>query len=117
MSEFGIKGQRSKNTFGKKRSTITKEEQAYLDYVQTIQRPCIRCHKINPQDGIEWHHIKQYSSDKKDHSRLIPLCGNECHKNGKESVHGNKKGFFLKFPWEYQVKLADRYFNEYLRNK
>jgi len=100
------------STFGKKKSClkkrsaknkISKEEKEYLDWLQNQSFSCFVCGK---QNGIEWHHVKKFSSDKKNHFRLIPLCGGEHHRLGKLSPHGNAKLWRETYSYEEQMEFA-----------
>ena len=95
----------------KNKKNITKEDKEYLSYLQTLENNCFACGQRNK---IEWHHVKQYSTDKKNHNRLIPLCGEECHRNGQTlSAHGTPKKFRESFPIEKQESYADRIYTKY----
>jgi len=84
----------------------------YLTWLHYQQYPCFVCGK---QNGIEWHHVKRDSTDKKDHKRLIPLCGNEHHRNGKLSPHGNPSLWRETFSMDLQNGYADSIYQDYLR--
>jgi len=114
-------------TFGKKKYSIKKrsvknaltiEEKKYLEYLNSIRNEvkCFACGENNPNDSIEWHHVKNRSSDKKNHLRLIPLCGREHHRNGDISPHGNAKKWREIFDYSTQLIYAAgihlRYINE-----
>jgi len=90
---------------------LTLDDREYLRWLQTSSYDCFACGKSN---GIEWHHVKEFSSDKKDHKRLIPLCGVECHRLGTElSAHGTPKKFRGKFSMELQNGFADKIYENY----
>ncbi len=100
------------STFGKKKSClkkrnaknqISKDEKDYLDWLQNQSYGCFVC---GQQNGIEWHHVKKFSSDKKNHFRLIPLCGVEHHRLGKLSPHGNAKLWRETYTYEEQLQFA-----------
>lgn len=87
-------------------------EAVYFDY------PCFVCGKINPNDGIEWHHVKEGSGDEKNHKRQIPLCGNEHHRTGAEiSPHGTPKKWRETYSVEVQNKFAGNVWNDFKRYK
>ena len=112
------------STFGKKKSCLkkkskksllTKEEQDYLTWLQGRENSvCFVCGKRNFNDDLEWHHVKNSSSDKKNHFRLIPLCGHLHHRNGDLSPHGNAKRWREIFSLEVQMKYATDIYEEYL---
>ena len=94
----------------------TPEERDYLQWLQLLDVPCFCCGEYG--NGTEWHHTKEYSSDKKNHTSLIPLCGDKCHRNGTElSAHGTPKKFREAFPIELQREAASKFYNKYLKEK
>lgn len=108
------------STFGKSKSFIKKKstknlatthEKDYLHWLHTQEVPCFACNKMG--NSIEWHHVKEHSSDKKDHTSLIPLCGEECHRLGSYSVHGNPRWFRDTFPIESQREVAKIFYEEF----
>lgn len=114
------------STFGKKKSCLkkkskksllTKEEQDYLTWLQSRENSvCFVCGKRNFNDDIEWHHVKKSSSDKKNHFRLIPLCGHLHHRNGDLSPHGNAKRWRETFSLEVQLTYAVEIHLEYINS-
>ena len=115
------------STFGKKKSSLKKkskksllikEEQDYLTWLQGRENSvCFVCGKRNFNDDLEWHHVKNSSSDKKNHFRLIPLCGHLHHRNGDLSPHGNAKRWRETFSLQVQLIYAAEIHLEYLDNK
>ena len=90
---------------------ITKEDKEYLEWLQTLDVPCFCC---GGQNSIEWHHVKRDSSDSKNHTLLIPLCGAKCHRLGTElSAHGTPKKFREVFPIEVQKEAAKKFYAMY----
>jgi len=58
--------------------------------------------------------LKLNSSDKKNHKRLIPLCGVEHHRLGQTlSAHGTPKKWRETFSMEMQNEFADKIYKEY----
>lgn len=116
---------KKESTFGKKKSVLrkksqnlSKEEKDFLDWLQKREHTvCFVCGKRNPMDDIEWHHVKRSSSDKKNHLRLIPLCGSKHHRNGELSPHGGARRFRETFSYESQLAYAAGIHLEYLNNK
>lgn len=88
----------------------------YLKYLhEELQPPCFVCGK---REGIELHHVKQYSSDPKNDSLVIPLCGETCHRNGAElSAHGTPKLFRAVYPIEDQIEFARGLYCDFLFTK
>lgn len=96
----------------KNKSRISNEDKKYLEWLQHQVYECFVCGEFN---GIEWHHVKENSSDRKNHKRLIPLCGEKCHRNGSElSAHGTPKKFREKFSMRVQNGYADEIYKDYL---
>ncbi len=60
--------------------------------IQTDCDRCFLCGKNGLYDHLEKHHIfGAYNRKKSEEDGLfVYLCGNECHRNGKMSVHRNK---------------------------
>lgn len=103
----------NRNRKGSKSNT-TSEELDYLHWLQLQNYPCFVCGCHN---GIEWHHVKLYSSDKKNHKRLIPLCGEEHHRLGKLSPHGSPKLWRETFSLDVQNVAAEKIYDDYVREK
>lgn len=92
-------------------SSLTVEERDFLDYLPTTDYVCFVCGQRN---GIEWHHVKEFSTDKKNHFRLIPLCGVEHHRLGTVlSAHGTPKKWRETFSMELQNSFADKIYEKY----
>jgi hypothetical protein len=49
----------------------------------------------------------------RDDSKVIMLCGIECHRLGKLSAHGNTKGFNEALPKAEQFAIAKELFDEW----
>ena len=88
------------------------KEPDFLRWLHEVkQPPCFICGGYNK---IELHHIKRYSSDKRDDRHVIPLCGESCHRNGTElSAHSTPKKFRDKYPMSEQLKYAKELYEEY----
>ena len=116
--KFGQRG--SRGSFGTKKYSIKKksvkslasvEDREYLEYLKGQDLRCFKCGK---RDGVELHHIKEYSMQKKNHKEVIPLCGVECHRLGVElSAHGTAKKFREVFALEVQLKFARELYRNY----
>jgi len=89
----------------------TAKDKLYLQWLQERDTTCFVCGK---QNGIEWHHVKRDSTDKKNHKRLIPLCGVEHHRLGDLSPHGNPKKWRETFSMDFQNEYADEIYEEFL---
>jgi hypothetical protein len=98
----------------KNKKSISNEDKEYLEWLQTQSYCCFVCGERN---GIEWHHVKLNSSDKKNHKRLIPLCGVEHHRLGNISPHGNPKRWREHFSMRLQENYADNIYETYLNIK
>ena len=102
---------KNKNRKGDKK--VTDEDKKYLSYLQTTDYSCMVCGQSN---GIEWHHVKRDSTDKKDNTRLVPLCGIEHHRLGSTlSAHGTPKKFREKFSMKFQFRYAKEIYDEFKR--
>lgn len=104
------------------KNTVTKEEQEFMDWLhsdaQYFDYPCFVCGKFNPNDTIKWHHVKEFSSDKKNHKRQIPLCDNEHHRLGTElSPHGTPKKWRATYSMKVQNEYADSIWNDFITSK
>jgi len=95
----------------KNKKTITKDDKAYLQWLQTQSYSCFVC---GAYQSIEYHHIKEHSIDKKNHKRLIPLCVMHHRLNNELSAHGTPKKFKKIYPMEVQEKYADSIYRRYL---
>jgi len=113
-SEEKIVSERIKPKFsGKTPSLLTGADRKYLRYLQSLDVVCFVC---GEQNGIEWHHVKRDSTDKKDHTRLIPLCGVEHHRLGAElSAHRTPVKFRETYPVEVQMEYAAKIYENYLK--
>lgn len=110
-------GKTSKGSFGKKKTKwnnkgtkrkTTDKELEYLNWCKEQDLKCIVCNSNNTQ----LHHIKRNSSDKKDHTKIIPLCL-EHHIGNKISPHGAKENFFKRYPWEWQKRYSETLYKKY----
>ena len=86
------------------------KEPKYLEWLHN-QNPC--CFVCGQYNKIELHHVKEHSSDKKDDRVVIPLCGEEHHRNGKLSPHGGTKLWRETFSIEDQRIYAEELYKEY----
>ena len=115
-------GQRpSKGKFGLKKSHIQKkskkslatdEDRKYLQWFKEQGFSCMICGSLE----TESHHVKEFSSDKKNHKELLPLC-REHHTGKKLSPHGTSRLFRKHYPIEKQREIASGYYKEYLGEK
>lgn len=65
-----------------------------MNSILQTERQCYLCGKNGYQDGLEEHHIYFGTANRKKSEQYglkVRLCGNECHRNGKHSVHKNAK--------------------------
>lgn len=99
----------------KNKPKISSQEKRYLSWLQT-QNGNVKCFVCGTNNGIEFHHIKNKSTDKKNHKKLIPLCY-EHHRTGTPSPHNTPKLFRDMFPIEEQEVVADKLFEEFLETK
>lgn len=112
-----IKSNRIKPKYnGKNKKKITTEDKKYLEWLQSQSYKCFVCGKTNPNDPIEWHHVKLHSTDKKNHKRLIPLCWMHHRLSSELSAHGTPKKFRELYPIVIQNNKADEIYAEYTKN-
>jgi hypothetical protein len=83
-------------------------ELSYIQWLRNQQLQCLIC----GSNEVELHHIKRSSTDKKNHKQLLPLC-REHHTGSSISPHGAKKQFFEIYPFESQVIIADKLYENY----
>lgn len=100
----------------KNNNEISAEDQSYLEWLTNEAiYPCFVCGCFN---GIEWHHVKEFSTDNKNHTRLIPLCGAEHHRFGTElSPHGTPKKWRETYSLKVQLEHAAKIHEYYLAQK
>ncbi len=100
---------------GSNQKEISAEDKNYLEWLQMQVYPCFVCGGFN---GIEWHHVKEVSSDTKNHKRLIALCGVEHHRLGQTlSAHGTPKKWRDTYSMEEQNEAADKIYADYLAER
>lgn len=88
----------------------------FMAWVHNVCRP--KCFACGGNDSMELHHIKKSSSDLKDDSKVLPLCGNKCHRLGTElSAHGTPKKFREVFPIAVQLAYAEKLYEQYLTER
>jgi len=104
---------KAEQTLWNKKIKITKEEKTYLDWFAHQSLGCIVC---GSHFMIEGHHVKERSTDRKNHFQLIPLCA-EHHTGNKISPHGAKRAFFNMFPIEAQRTIAFVIYNKFLEQQ
>lgn len=92
------------------KSKPTPLEQKYLTWLQSqYHYRCFVCGGY----WSDWHHIKFKSTDKKIHTKLLPLC--KKHHTGNElSPHGTPKKWRETYTMEEQNRLADKIYEVFL---
>lgn len=112
---------KSFGSFGKKRKAINKkskknlatnEDKKYLQWFKEQGFSCLICGNYE----TESHHVKEFSSDKKNHKELLPLCL-EHHRRGTPSPHKTPRLWRKHYPIEKQRELAYGYYKIYLGEK
>ena len=55
-------------------------------------KACYLCGRNGNGDPLEMHHVfgGAYRSKSERYGAVVDLCGERCHRNGKESVHRNR---------------------------
>jgi hypothetical protein len=104
------KNRTTKKPSMKNKPKITQHERDYLQWLKEQDLSCFSCGK---KRGVELHHIKQSSSDRKNHLEVIPLCGVTCHRLGEYSAHSNPRWFRSEYPIEVQRKFAKILYKEF----
>ena len=86
------------------------KEPKYLKFLHVeLQPECFICKGMN---GIEMHHIKRNSTDKRIDRQVIPLCYN--HHHGSDlSPHGTPKKFRETYSIEIQKEYAEKIYRKY----
>lgn len=106
----------NKGSFGKKRTAIkpkriaTDEELKYLKWIKSQDLECFVCGSSN----VVLHHIKEKSTDKKNHKRLLPLCINH-HTGEVFSPHGTPILWRKQYTIGRQNRVADEIYKRYER--
>lgn len=93
-----------------KEPKISQHEKDYLNWLQNQNSTCFVC---GTNRLIEWHHVKNKSTDKKRHTVLIPLCI-EHHKGNKLSPHGTPKLWRDTYDMQWQEEYAKNIYQEFL---
>ena len=81
----------------------------YLEWFTDHHFSCIVC---GTTEGIEGHHVKRDSTDRKRDDEMLPLC-REHHHGRTLSPHGTPTLFREEFPMHVQKRLAYDYFKEW----
>ena len=111
MLDKKIKSNRIKPKYsGKNKKVISKEDKGHLEWLQTTDYGCLVCGNLSNR---EWHHVKEHSTDKKNHKRLIPLCCMHHRLSNEFSAHGTPSLFRKTYPMEVQNALADKIYQIY----
>jgi hypothetical protein len=108
-----VKSERIKKKYSaKNKKLITAEDKKYLEWLQFQSFCCFVC---GVGSGIEMHHVKKHSVDKKDHTKLIPLCI-EHHRLGSVlSAHGTPVKFMASYSFGLQCEAASVIYKDYLK--
>lgn len=104
---------KKQQTSWNKKKGISEMEKTYLNWFVNQSMSCIVC---GTHSMVQGHHVKERSTDRKNHFQMIPLCS-EHHTGNKISPHGAKKAFFELFPIEAQRKIADRILEAFKENQ
>ena len=92
-----------------------KKNPKYLSWCHSQELCCFSCGGYNK---IELHHLKLASSDDKDDTKVIPLCGEECHRNGMIlSAHSTPRAWRKIYPIRMQLEYANELYSRYLRER
>ncbi len=99
-----------------KYSTKNKTDRAVKDtaYLNWFAKQAFPCYECNAYEGVEGHHIKRDSTDRKDDTLLLPLCYKHHHGTGL-SPHGTPKKWRARYPYDVQVKSANTLYDQYIK--
>ena len=95
----------------KVKAKVSMRDLAYLDWFKKQEFGCYVCNNKH----TESHHVKRDSTDKKDHTRLLPLC-REHHHGQELSPHGTAKQWREIYPMETQHEEAKAIYTKYLKS-
>jgi len=111
MTDRKIKANRIKpKPSMKNKPKISSQERDYLQWFAEQSHTCFIC---GTHYGIEGHHVKEHSTDRKDHTSLLPLCSR--HHTGPDlSPHGTPKRFREAYPMEVQRRYAAEIYKSFL---
>lgn len=113
------KGRKKESVLGVKimDKRITPKQESEPEYIKWFhenhQPPCFVC---GTYLGIEFHHIKEHSVDKRIDSVGMPLCW-EHHHGTVLSPHGAAVKFKEVYPMEVQLKYAKNMYELYSSQK
>lgn len=87
-------------------------------------RTCFLCGKNGSSDPLEKHHVFGAANRRKSekYGLIVDLCGEECHRNGKQSAHKCKETADYLHRWgqlkwmEEQGKTAEDFRREFGRS-
>lgn len=97
----------------KSKNKPTEKELTYLQWLQTKKFTCFVCGSKNM---IQMHHIKERSTDAKNHKELIPLCFNH-HLGMQLSPHGTPTAWRVTYSIEEQRAAANKIYEEFENEK
>lgn len=98
-----------------KKEKITDQEKQYLNWLNE-NRSTFKCFVCNRSISIEFHHIKNRSTDKKVHTKLIPLCMDH-HRYNKLSPHNGPKLWRETYSMQVQEDYAKNIYQEFLNEQ
>jgi len=102
----------SKKVNHKRLKPKAKKLPKYLEWLHNQND--IVCFSCGKQNGLEVHHVKETSTDERDDSKVLMLCGEECHRNGmKLSPHSTPVAWRRVYPIQMQLDYASDLFRRY----
>ena len=73
------------------------------------EQRCFLCGRNGVGDPLEIHHVfsgpLRGKSEK--YGLVVPLCGNRCHRNGKESAHKSRETQLLLKQWAQRKAMEE----------
>ena len=85
------------------------KDRKYLSWLHESGQSCMIC---NVEIGLEAHHVKRDSTDKRSDDSCLILCW-EHHHGTELSPHGTPKLFREMYPIEWQKNEANKLYNQY----
>jgi len=99
-----------------KPSMKNKSRKRNYKYMEWFANQNFACFICGTKFGVEGHHIKEHSTDRKIDESMMPLC-TEHHKGNTISPHGTPSKFKALYPIETQREIGLSYYNTYLKEK
>lgn len=86
------------------------KEPAYITWFHEVYQP--PCYVCGGSVGIQFHHVKEHSTDERVDSIGMPLC-HEHHHGMELSPHGTPVKFRKRYPMDVQYKSAAKMYKKF----